>query len=80
MVSHLRISILKDQSLSSPVFHSPKSGEIVGVYLAHSVKVVSSVVFIHQIGKLIYFLIKKLAGAGLNYPTMISGHSPGSFG
>lgn len=52
------------------MLYNPKSGETIGVYLDHTDKVVSLVLFIDQRGRLVYFLNKKLAGAKLMYPVL----------
>lgn len=46
---------------------SPKSHEIISVYLAHTDEVVSLVLFINQTTKANYFLSKKVAGVKLRY-------------
>lgn len=48
------------------MLQSPKSGKAIGVYLAHKNEV-SSVLFVHQSGKPIYSISKKLVGTELRY-------------
>lgn len=52
------------------MLQSLKSGKTIGVYLAHTDKEVSSILFTDKFGKLFYFMSKKLAGAVLGYLTL----------
>lgn len=52
------------------MLQSPKLGKKIGIYISHSTDAVSSVLFIEEIGKPIYFLNKKLAGTELEHPIL----------
>lgn len=52
------------------MLQSPKSRASIGAYLSHIDKVVSTILFIDQSGKPLYFLTKKLVGVELRYPSL----------
>lgn len=52
------------------VHQSPKSGERIGVYLAHAYEALSSILLIFQCRKQLYFLKNKLASVDLMFPAL----------